>query len=83
MSTGLWSPELCLRLPDWHSGDWHLSRHDEVKAFFEQDWSAAFPFGEWEVAVDGEMSDHGDQVFVVSRQQGRGASSGAGRGGGA
>jgi ketosteroid isomerase-like protein len=50
---------------------------DEVKAFFEEDWFSAFPFEDWEIHME-EPIDHGDQVIVTSRQQGRGASSGAG-----
>ena len=45
-------------------------------AFFEEDWFGSFPFEEWEVAVD-ELIDHGDQVIAMSRQRGRGVSSGA------
>jgi ketosteroid isomerase-like protein len=52
---------------------------DEVRAFFEEDWFGAFPFEEWEVHIE-EPIDHGDQVIVKSRQQGRGASSGAAAG---
>jgi ketosteroid isomerase-like protein len=50
---------------------------DEVRTFFEEDWFGAFPFEEWEVHID-EPIENGDQVIVTSRQQGRGASSGAG-----
>ena len=49
--------------------------HDEVRAFFEDDWFAVFPFEEWELEV-GELVDHGGQVFAMTRQRGRGASSG-------
>ncbi len=49
---------------------------DEVRAFFEEDWFGAFPFQEWEIHIE-EPIDHGDQVIFTSRQQGRGASSGA------
>ena len=51
--------------------------HDEVMAFFEEDWFAAFPFADWEIAVD-ELVDHGDRVVCRSSQRGRGSSSGAG-----
>jgi hypothetical protein len=50
---------------------------DEVTTFFEKDWFAAFPFEDWEIQIE-EPIDNGDQVIVTSRQQGRGASSGAG-----
>jgi ketosteroid isomerase-like protein len=49
---------------------------DEVRAFFEEDWFEVFPFEEWEIQIE-EPIDRGDQVIVISRQQGRGASSGA------
>ena len=49
---------------------------DDVRAYFEEDWFAAFPFEEWEIQIE-EPIDHGDQVIFTSRQQGRGASSGA------
>ncbi len=48
---------------------------DQVGAFFEKDWFGAFPFEEWEVEVE-ELIDRGDRVIVMSRQRGRGASSG-------
>jgi ketosteroid isomerase-like protein len=50
---------------------------DEVRSFFEEDWFSAFPFEDWEIQIE-EPIDNGDQVIVTSRQQGRGASSGAG-----
>jgi ketosteroid isomerase-like protein len=49
--------------------------NDEVRAFFEQDWFAAFPFAEWEIQIEDPIAE-GDRVFFASRQQGRGASSG-------
>jgi ketosteroid isomerase-like protein len=49
---------------------------DEVRAVFEQDWFGAFPFEEWEIQIE-EPVALGDQVIFGSRQQGRGASSGA------
>jgi ketosteroid isomerase-like protein len=48
---------------------------DEIGAFFEEDWFGAFPFEEWELDVE-ELIDHGDQVIAMTRQRGRGASSG-------
>jgi ketosteroid isomerase-like protein len=50
--------------------------HDEARSFFEHDWFGTFPFEEWEIEAE-EMIDHGDQVIVMARQRGRGASSGA------
>ena len=50
---------------------------DEVRAFFEDDWFRAFPFEDWEIHF-GEPIDSDDQVITTTRQQGRGASSGAG-----
>jgi ketosteroid isomerase-like protein len=50
---------------------------DAVRTFFEEDWFAAFPFEDWEIQIE-EPITNGDQVIVTSRQQGRGASSGAG-----
>lgn len=50
---------------------------DDVGTFFEEDWFAAFPFEDWEIHIDDPI-DNGDQVIVTSRQQARGASSGAG-----
>jgi ketosteroid isomerase-like protein len=50
---------------------------DDVMAYFEEDWFVAFPFEEWEIQIDEPIVDHGDQVIFTSRQQGRGASSGA------
>src|SRR3954468_5597759 len=49
---------------------------EEVRAFFKEDWFAAFPFEEWEMDIE-EPIDDGDRVILRSRQQGRGASSGA------
>jgi ketosteroid isomerase-like protein len=50
---------------------------DQARAFFEKDWFAVFPFEDWEIQIE-EPIENGDQVIVTSRQQGRGASSGAG-----
>jgi ketosteroid isomerase-like protein len=50
--------------------------YDEIRAFFEEDWFAAFPFEEWEVVVE-ELVDNGNQVIAMCRQRGRGGSSGA------
>jgi ketosteroid isomerase-like protein len=50
--------------------------HEEVKRFFEDDWFNAFPFEEWEVELE-EVIGAGERVIAMSRQHGRGASSGA------
>jgi hypothetical protein len=49
---------------------------DDVRAYFEEDWFAAFPFEEWEMQIDDPI-DQGEEVIFTSRQKGRGASSGA------
>jgi ketosteroid isomerase-like protein len=49
---------------------------DEVRRLFDEDWFGAFPFEEWEVVVE-ELIDNGDQVIGMTRQRGRGATSGA------
>ena len=49
--------------------------HDEIRAFFEEDWFTTFPFTEWEIHIS-DLVDHGDRVIGISHQQGRGASSG-------
>jgi ketosteroid isomerase-like protein len=49
---------------------------DQVITFFEEDWFGAFPFADWEIVV-GDLIDHGDRVVCMSRQRGRGSSSGA------
>jgi hypothetical protein len=56
-----------------------LHGQDEIKAFFEEDWFGAFPFEDWEMHIE-EPIDHGDQVIFITRQQARGASSGAAAG---
>jgi ketosteroid isomerase-like protein len=49
--------------------------YDEIQAFFEGDWFAAFPFEEWEVEIE-ELIDHDeDRVISFSDQRGRGGSS--------
>jgi len=76
ISEGLWSPELVWDFsPSGIPGLGVYSGFDEVRKFFEKDWFAAFPFEEWEVVVD-ELIDNGDQVVAISRQRGRGGSSG-------
>jgi ketosteroid isomerase-like protein len=76
ISGGFWSPEIVWdTTPSGIPGLGVYRGYDEVRSAFEDDWFTAFPFEEWELAVE-ELIDHGDQVIVLSRQRGRGASSG-------
>ena len=78
LSAGIWSPEIVFDFSMSDIAGLGVYRgHDQVRAFFEEDWFGAFPFEEWEVEVD-ELIDHGDRVIAMSRQRGRGVSSGAG-----
>jgi ketosteroid isomerase-like protein len=75
-SGGLWSPEIVWDTsPSGIPGLGVYRGYDEVRSAFEDNWFTAFPFEEWEIAVE-ELIDHGDQVIAMSRQRGRGASSG-------
>jgi ketosteroid isomerase-like protein len=77
ISAGIWSPEIVWDFsPSGIPGLGVYRGHDEVRAFFEEDWFGAFPFEEWEVELD-RLVDHGDQVIAVHHQRGLGASSGA------
>ena len=77
INAGIWSPEIVFDFsPSEIPGLGVYRGHDEVRAFFEEDWFGAFPFEEWEVVLD-ELVDHGDQVIAVHHQRGLGASSGA------
>jgi ketosteroid isomerase-like protein len=77
ISASIWSPEIVWDFsPSEIPGLGVYRGHDEVRAFFEEDWFGAFPFEEWEVVLD-ELVDHGDQVIARHRQRGLGASSGA------
>ena len=72
ISAGIWSPEIVWDLsPSEIPGLGVYRGHDEVRAFFDEDW-----FEEWEVVLD-QLVDHGDQVIAVHHQRGLGASSGA------
>ncbi len=74
---GFWSPEIVYDLsPSGIAGLGVYRGQDDVRSFFEDDWFQAFPFEEWEVVVE-QLIDNGDQVIVMSRQRGRGATSGA------
>jgi ketosteroid isomerase-like protein len=78
ISGGFWSPELVWDAsPSGIPGLGVYRGYDEVRSFFEDDWFQAFPFEEWEIEVD-ELIDNGDQVIAMSRQRGRGATSGVG-----
>jgi ketosteroid isomerase-like protein len=73
---GIWSPEIVFDFTSSEIPGLGIYRgHDEVRAFFKEDWFGAFPFEEWEVVLD-EVVEHGDQVIAISRQRGLGASSG-------
>ena len=75
---GFWSPEIVLDASSTGIPGLGVYRgYDEVKAVLDEDWFQAFPLGEWEIEV-GELIDAGDQVFAMSHQRGRGASSGVG-----
>src|SRR5204862_5460767 len=72
VSEGIWSPEVVWDVtPSGIPGLGTYRGHDEVKAFFEDDWFKAFPFEEWEVELE-EVIDAGDRVIGMSRQHGRG-----------
>ncbi len=76
-SSGLWSPEVVFDFSSTGIPGLGVYRgRDEVRAFFDEDWFAAFPFEEWRVEIT-ELIDHGDQVIAISRQSGRGTTSGA------
>ncbi len=78
ISEGFWSPELVWDFsPSGIPGFGVYRGHDEVRSFFEDDWFQTFPSDEWEIEVD-ELIDNGDQVVAMSRQRGRGGTSGAG-----
>jgi ketosteroid isomerase-like protein len=76
VSSGLWSPEVVFDpSPTGIPGLGVYRGYDEVRSFFQDDWFQTFPFEEWELEVE-ELIDHGDRVIAMSRQRGRGASSG-------
>jgi ketosteroid isomerase-like protein len=78
LSGGFLSPEFVWDLsPSGIPGLGVYRGHDEVRSFLEDDWFQAFPFEEWELEVE-ELIDHGEQVIVMTRQRGRGQTSGAG-----
>ena len=78
ISDGSWSQEVVWdATPSRIPGLGVYRGYDEVRSFFENDWFQAFPFEEWEIEVD-ELIDNGNQVIAVSRQRGRGATSGVG-----
>jgi ketosteroid isomerase-like protein len=78
ISGGFWSPEVV-----WDTtasgipGIGVFRGYDEIRSFFEDDWFQTFPFEEWEIEVE-ELIDLGDKVLVISRQRGRGVTSGVG-----
>ena len=75
ISAGIWSSEIVWDVtPSGIPGLGTYRGHEELKRFFEE-WFSAFPFDEWEVEVE-EVIDAGDRIISISRQHGRGASSG-------
>jgi ketosteroid isomerase-like protein len=77
VSEGLWSPEIVWDVtPSGIPGLGTYRGQAEVRRFFEDDWFSAFPFDEWKVELE-DVIDAGDRVIGLSRQHGRGASSGA------
>src|SRR5262245_47377329 len=77
VSEGVWSPEIVWDVtPSRIPGLGAYRGQEEVRRFFEEDWFGTFPFDEWEVVLE-EVIDAGDRVVGMSRQHGRGASSGA------
>jgi ketosteroid isomerase-like protein len=79
ISGGFWSPEIVFDPSETGIPGLGVYRgSDEVRFFFEDDWFRAFPFEEWEIEFEELIDAGGDQVFAMSRQHGRGATSGAG-----
>ena len=76
IGSGLWSPEVVFDFSGSGIPGLGVYRgYDEIREFFKEDWFGVFPFEEWELE-DEELVDHGDRVIAMSRQRGRGASSG-------
>ena len=50
--------------------------HAGLRAFFEDDWFAAFPLEEWEQELV-DIIDCGEKVVLIAHQRGHGSSSGA------
>jgi ketosteroid isomerase-like protein len=77
VSAGVWSPEIVWDVtPSGIPGLGTYRGQTEVRRFFEEDWFSTFPFDEWEVELE-DVIDAGDRVIGMSRQHGRGATSGA------
>ncbi|MEK6327501.1 MAG: nuclear transport factor 2 family protein [Actinomycetota bacterium] len=77
ISAGIWSPEIVWDLsPSGIAGLGVYRGHDEVRAFFEEDWFGRFPSRSGR-SNSTSLVDHGDQVIAVHHQRGLGASSGA------
>ena len=72
----VWAPEIVWDMsPAGIAGLGTYHGHAELRSFFE-DWFSTFPFEEWEQELD-DVVDCGDQVVVaLTRQRGRGATSG-------
>jgi ketosteroid isomerase-like protein len=79
ISGGFWSAEIVFDPSETGIPGLGVYRgSDEVRFFVKDDWFRAFPFEEWEIEFEELIDAGGDQVFAVSRQRGRGATSGAG-----
>jgi hypothetical protein len=75
---GLWSPEIVWdTTPSGVAGLGVHRGYEEVRSAFEDVWFASFPFDEWELVIE-DLIDHGDRVIAITRQRGRGTSSGVG-----
>jgi ketosteroid isomerase-like protein len=73
----VWGPEIVWNMsPTGIPGLGIYRGFDELRSFFE-DWFSAFPFEEWEQELD-EVIDCSEQIVVaLTRQRGRGSTSGA------
>jgi ketosteroid isomerase-like protein len=72
----VWAPEIVWNMsPTGIPGLGTYRGFDGLRSFFE-DWFSTFPFEEWDQEVD-EVIDCGERVVVLTRQRGRGTSSGA------
>jgi ketosteroid isomerase-like protein len=77
INEGVWSPEIVWDATPSGIPGLGVFRGQEVKRFFDEDWFRAFPFDEWEVKLEEVIAAPEDRVITMSRQHGRGASSGA------
>jgi ketosteroid isomerase-like protein len=78
LSGGFLSPEFVWDLSPSGIPGLGVYRGDaEVRSFLENDWFQTFPLEEWELELE-ELFDNGDQIVAMTRQRGRGQTSGAG-----